>query len=51
MGVRPSEPEWKHTINKFIAANQGEINLILQSYNVPVLDDRGNLIAAASAER
>ena len=51
MGVRPSEPEWKHTINKFIAANQCEINLILQSYNVPVLDDKGNLIAAASAER
>jgi mxaJ protein len=51
MGVRPKDPQWKHRINKFIAANQGEINVILQSYNVPVLDDKGNMVAAASAER
>jgi hypothetical protein len=25
--------------------------VILQSYNVPVLDDKGNVVAAASAER
>ncbi len=51
MGVRPNEPEWKHTINKLIADNQKEINLILESYNVPLLDEKGNLIAAAAAER
>ena len=51
MGVRPKDPQWKYRINKFIAANQGEINVILQSYNVPVLDDKGNLVAAASPER
>jgi mxaJ protein len=51
MGVRPNEPQWKHTINKLIAENQGEINVILEGYNVPVLDDKGNLIAAAAAER
>jgi mxaJ protein len=51
MGVRPNEPEWKHKINKFIAANQREINLILESYNVPVLDDQGNVVAASPAER
>ena len=51
MGVRPNDPQWKYRINKFIAANQGEINVILQSYNVPVLDDKGNLVAAASPER
>lgn len=51
MGVRPNEPEWKHRINKFIAANRREINLILESYNVPVLDDQGNAVAAAPAER
>jgi quinoprotein dehydrogenase-associated probable ABC transporter substrate-binding protein len=51
MGVRPNEPEWKHKINKFIAANEREINLILESYNVPVLDDQGNVVAAAPAER
>jgi mxaJ protein len=51
MGVRPNEPQWKHTINKLIAENQREINLILDGYNVPLLDDKGNLIAAAAAER
>jgi mxaJ protein len=51
MGVKPNEPQWKYRINKFIAANQGEITMILQSYNVPVLDDKGNMIAAAAAER
>lgn len=51
MGVRPNEPEWKHKINKLIAEKQGEINLILQGYNVPLLDDKGNLITAAAAER
>ena len=50
LGVRPNEPEWKHKINKVIAENQREINAILASYNVPVLDEKGNLIAA-TAER
>ena len=50
MGVRPNEPQWKHTINKLIADNQGEINVILESYSVPLLDEKGNLITAA-AER
>lgn len=51
MGVRPNEPQWKHTINKLIAENQSEINVILEGYNVPLLDDKGNLITAAAAER
>src|SRR5262245_21611518 len=51
MGVRPDEPQWKHAINAFIASNQAGINAILQSYNVPVLDDRGKLIASPPAER
>jgi quinoprotein dehydrogenase-associated probable ABC transporter substrate-binding protein len=51
MGVRPNEPEWKHTINRLIAENQGEINVILEGYNVPLLDEKGNLITAAAAER
>ena len=51
MGVRPNEPQWKHTINKLIAENQGEINVILEGYSVPLLDDKGNLITAAAAER
>ena len=51
MGVRPNEPQWKHTINKLIVENQGDINAILQGYNVPVLDEEGHLITAAAAER
>jgi quinoprotein dehydrogenase-associated probable ABC transporter substrate-binding protein len=51
MGVRPNEPQWKHKINKLIAENEREINLILEGYNVPLLDEKGNLIAAAAAER
>ena len=51
MGVRPDEPQWKHTINAFIAANEAGINAILQNYNVPVLDDQGNVVAPAPAER
>jgi mxaJ protein len=51
MGIRPNDPQWKHKINKVIAENQDAIIVILQSYNVPVLDDRGNLITAATAER
>jgi mxaJ protein len=50
MGVRPNDPQWKHKINKVIAENQGAINVILQDYNVPVLDDKGELITAI-AER
>jgi len=51
MGVRPNEPQWKHKINKVLAENQADINVILQGYNVPLLDENGNLITAAAAER
>jgi hypothetical protein len=51
MGVRPNEPQWKHTINKLLAENQAGIYAILQGYNVPVLDEHGNPVAPAAAER
>jgi hypothetical protein len=51
MGVRPNEPQWKHTINKVLAENQAGIYAILQGYNVPVLDENGNPVATAAAER
>jgi mxaJ protein len=51
MGVRPDEPRWKHQINKVLAENQHDINVILQGYNVPLLDEKGNLIASGTAER
>jgi mxaJ protein len=51
MGVRPNDPQWKHSINKVLAENQAGIYAILQGYNVPVLDENGNPFAPAAAER
>ncbi|MEZ5828557.1 MAG: quinoprotein dehydrogenase-associated putative ABC transporter substrate-binding protein [Hyphomicrobiales bacterium] len=51
LGVRPDDPQWKHRINKVLAENQHDINVILQGYNVPVLDQKGKLIASGTAER
>ncbi|MGB2931722.1 MAG: quinoprotein dehydrogenase-associated putative ABC transporter substrate-binding protein [Methyloceanibacter sp.] len=51
MGVRPNEPEWKHTLNKLISENQGDIYAMLREYNVPLVDESGNLIEAPTAER
>jgi mxaJ protein len=51
MGVRPNEPEWKHRLNKLIAENQADINAMLAEYNVPLLDENGNLITMPTAER
>ena len=51
MGVRPDDPQWKHRINKVLAENQHEINVILQGYNVPLLNQEGELIASGTADR
>jgi quinoprotein dehydrogenase-associated probable ABC transporter substrate-binding protein len=51
MGVRPNEPEWKHKLNKLIAENQADIYAMLSEYNVPLLDENGNLIKTSTAER
>ena len=44
MGVRPSDQEWKRTLNQFIRDNQEEINKILLEYNVPLIDEQDNPI-------
>ena len=44
MGVRPSDQEWKRTLNKFIKDNQAKINRILLEYNVPLIDERDRAI-------
>jgi quinoprotein dehydrogenase-associated probable ABC transporter substrate-binding protein len=51
MGVRPDQPQWKHRINKVLAENQHDINVILQGYNVPLLNREGELIASGTADR
>jgi len=39
MAVRPADQEWKRTLNRLIMENQTEINKLLISYNIPILDD------------
>lgn len=40
MGVRASDQEWKRQLNKAISENQTEINHLLQSYGVPLLNEQ-----------
>jgi quinoprotein dehydrogenase-associated probable ABC transporter substrate-binding protein len=44
MGMRRGEPEWKRQINELIAKKQNDINAILLSYGVPLLDESDQLI-------
>lgn len=44
MGVRPSDQEWKRTLNKVIRENQPEINKILLDFNIPLIDEHDNPI-------
>ena len=39
MAVRRSDQEWKRTLNRLIMENQPEINKLLISYNIPILDE------------
>lgn len=48
MGVRFGEKEWRDRIAGLIAANKKEIDAILLSYGIPLLDDQGKLISAAN---
>jgi ABC-type amino acid transport substrate-binding protein len=44
MGVRHSDQEWKRQLNGLISAHQKEINHLLLSYGVPLLDEQDNPI-------
>jgi quinoprotein dehydrogenase-associated probable ABC transporter substrate-binding protein len=44
MGVRYGEREWKETVEKLIADNRSAITGILREYNVPLVDERGDLV-------
>jgi hypothetical protein len=48
MGVRFGEKEWKDKLDAWIAGHRGEIDTILASYRIPLLDDKGNFIESAS---
>jgi quinoprotein dehydrogenase-associated probable ABC transporter substrate-binding protein len=40
MGVRPSDQEWKRTLNRVIKDSQAEINKILLEFGVPLIDEQ-----------
>ena len=44
MGVRPSDQEWKRTLNAFIREHQADINKLLLEYGVPLLDEKDHSI-------
>ena len=44
MGVRYGEREWKETVEKLITDNQVAITQILREYNVPMINERGDLV-------
>jgi quinoprotein dehydrogenase-associated probable ABC transporter substrate-binding protein len=46
MGVRGADQEWKRQLNRLIAENQPEINRLLASFGVPLLDDKDRPIGA-----
>jgi quinoprotein dehydrogenase-associated probable ABC transporter substrate-binding protein len=39
MAVRAADQEWKRTLNRLIMENQDDINKLLISYNIPILDE------------
>jgi quinoprotein dehydrogenase-associated probable ABC transporter substrate-binding protein len=44
-GIRHGEIEWKHRLNDFIAARQGDINRILLDFGVPLIDEQDRLVS------
>jgi quinoprotein dehydrogenase-associated probable ABC transporter substrate-binding protein len=48
MGVRHSDQNWKRDLNKLIQQNRAEIDDILRSYGVPLLDENDQPLKAAS---
>src|ERR1700722_4362727 len=51
MAVRPADQEWKRTLNKLITENQDEINKLLISYNIPILDESNAPIPAETLSK
>jgi len=51
MAVRPADQELKRTLNQLIMENQAEINRLLISYNIPILDEDNRPITAETLSR
>lgn len=44
MAVRHNETEWKRQVNEILNNIQPEIDRLLSSYGIPLLDEQGRLI-------
>src|SRR6202166_922999 len=51
MAVRPADQEWKRTLNRLIMENQAEINRLLISFNIPILDEANMPITAETLSK
>jgi len=51
MAVRAADQDWKRTLNKLITENQAEINKLLISYNIPILDGSNAPITAETLSK
>src|SRR4051812_30759630 len=51
MGVRGADQNWKRQLNRLIQENQTEINKILLSFGVPLLDENDRPIAMEAAAK
>ncbi len=51
MGVRPADQEFKRLLNRMISENQREIDAILLSYGVPLLDEKDQPITSAALRK
>jgi quinoprotein dehydrogenase-associated probable ABC transporter substrate-binding protein len=49
MGVRPTDQNWKRELNELIRDNQPAITRLLLGFNVPLLDENGQIIAEPPA--
>ncbi|MDP8986133.1 MAG: quinoprotein dehydrogenase-associated putative ABC transporter substrate-binding protein [Pseudomonadota bacterium] len=48
MGLRKGEQQWKDTLDQWISAHQPQIDSILTSYNVPLVDGAGHVNSNAA---
>lgn len=46
MGLRFGEQQWKDMLDQWIGAHRQEINGILSSYHIPLLDEKGEILSA-----
>ncbi len=50
LGLRPNEIEWKRTLNSALHNRQADIDRVLLSYGVPLVDDDGRLIEEPASD-